>query len=56
MKRWPLTLRGTGAAVLGVLCFALAHEFKVTELLYVSVLLTGGRRCEHRDALSDASQ
>lgn len=39
MKRWPLTLRGTGAAVLGVLCFVLAHEFKVTELLYVSVLL-----------------
>jgi uncharacterized protein (DUF58 family) len=39
MKRWPLTLRGTGAAALGVLCFVLAHEFKITELLYVSVLL-----------------
>jgi len=39
MHRWPLTLRGTGAAVLGVLCFLLAHEFKITELLYVSVLL-----------------
>jgi uncharacterized protein (DUF58 family) len=39
MKRWPLTLRGTGAVALGVLCFVLAHEFKITELLYVSVLL-----------------
>jgi uncharacterized protein (DUF58 family) len=39
MDRWPLTLRGTGAAALGVLCFVLAHEFKITELLYVSVLM-----------------
>lgn len=39
MNRWPLTLRGTGAVVLGVLCFVLAHEFVVTELIYVSVLL-----------------
>ncbi len=39
MDRWPLTLRGTGAVVLGVLCFVLAHEFTVTELLYVSVLM-----------------
>lgn len=39
MDRWPLTLRGTGAVVLGVVCFILAHEFVVPELIYVSVLL-----------------
>ncbi len=39
MRRWPFTLRGTGALVLGILCFALAHEFKIVELLYLSVLL-----------------
>lgn len=39
MSRWPLTLRGTGAVALGMLCFVLAHEFAITELLYVSVLM-----------------
>ena len=39
MRRWPLTLRGTGAVALGLLCFVFAHEFDITELLYVSVLL-----------------
>jgi len=39
VNRWPLTLRGTGAVVLGILCFVLAHEFVVPELIYVSVLL-----------------
>jgi len=39
MRSWPLTLRGTGAVALGVLCFLLAHEFNIPELLYVCVLL-----------------
>lgn len=39
LKSWPLTLRGTGAVALAVTAFVLAHEFNVTELLYVAVLL-----------------
>lgn len=39
MNGWPLTVRGTGAAVLAIACFFAAHAFKVTELLYISVLL-----------------
>jgi len=39
MKLWPLTPRGTGAVLLGLLCFVLAHEFKITELIYISILL-----------------
>lgn len=39
MTRWPLTVRGTGAAVLSVLCFVLAREFRIAELVYVGVLL-----------------
>ncbi|WP_298744725.1 DUF58 domain-containing protein [uncultured Microbacterium sp.] len=39
MTRWPLTVRGTGAALLSLLCFVLAHEFRITELIYVGVLL-----------------
>jgi uncharacterized protein (DUF58 family) len=39
VRSWPLTLRGTGAVVLALAAFVLAHEFAVTELLYVSVLL-----------------
>lgn len=39
MRVWPLTLRGTGAVLLGILCFILAYEFTITELLYVSALL-----------------
>lgn len=39
MTRWPLTPRGTGAVLLGVLAFALAHVFSVPALLFVSVLL-----------------
>lgn len=39
MTRWPLTVRGTGAALLSLLCFVLAHEFRLTELIYVGVLL-----------------
>lgn len=42
MSRWPLTLRGTGAVVLAIVCFIVAHEIKVTELLYVSALLLVG--------------
>jgi len=39
MKVWPLTIRGTGAVLLGLACFVLAHAYKITELLYVCVLL-----------------
>ncbi|MBN9177900.1 MAG: DUF58 domain-containing protein [Microbacterium sp.] len=39
MSRWPLTARGTGAAVLALVAFIGAHAFQITELLYVSVLL-----------------
>jgi uncharacterized protein (DUF58 family) len=37
---WPLTLRGTGAAVLAVACFVLAHEIGLVELVYFGVLLS----------------
>ena len=40
MSRWPLTARGTGAALLALAAFIGAHAFRVTELLYVSALLT----------------
>ena len=40
MSRWPLTARGTGAALLAFAAFIGAHAFQVTELLYVSALLT----------------
>ncbi len=39
MTRWPLTLRGTGAAALGLVCFVLAHEYAIPELIYIGVLL-----------------
>ena len=39
MSRWPLTVRRTGAVLLAVLCFIVAHAAKITELLYVSALL-----------------
>ncbi|MFS0866690.1 DUF58 domain-containing protein [Microbacterium sp. 179-B 1A2 NHS] len=39
MTRWPLTLRGTGAVLLGVLSFALAHAFSVPALVFFAVLL-----------------
>lgn len=39
MSRWPLTIRGTGAVLFGVLCFVLAGEFVVEELLYVGALM-----------------
>ena len=35
MSRWPLTARGTGAALLAFAAFIGAHAFQVTELLYV---------------------
>ena len=38
-SRWPLTPRGTGALALSVVAFIVAHEAKVIELLYLSVLL-----------------
>ncbi|WP_396667865.1 DUF58 domain-containing protein [Microbacterium sp. R86528] len=39
VRWWPLTARGTGALALSGVCFALAHELGVTELLYFGVLL-----------------
>ncbi|GAA1638514.1 DUF58 domain-containing protein [Microbacterium flavum] len=40
MSRFPLTARGTGAAVLAFTAFVAAHAFQITELLYISALLT----------------
>lgn len=37
---WPLTLRGTGALVLATVCFVVAQEVGLPELLYFAVLLT----------------
>jgi uncharacterized protein (DUF58 family) len=40
MRRlWPLTVRGTGALVLAVVCFVLAGEIGVVELVYFGILL-----------------
>lgn len=38
---WPLTLRGSGAAVLAVAAFVVAQRGGIPELLYFSVLLAG---------------
>ena len=38
-RRWPLTLRGTGAVALGTLCLVLARELGVVELTYLGILL-----------------
>jgi len=38
-SRWPLTVRGTGAALLAVACVVLAQRFALAELLYLAVLL-----------------
>ncbi len=40
MSRWPLTARGTGAAVLAVACFIGAQTFTLSALRYVGALLT----------------
>ena len=39
MTRWPLTLRGTGAVLLGLLSFVLAGAFTIPALLFFGVLL-----------------
>ncbi|WP_169580993.1 MULTISPECIES: DUF58 domain-containing protein [Microbacterium] len=40
MRRlWPLTVRGTGALILAILCLVMANEFGVTELMYFGILL-----------------
>lgn len=39
MSAWPLTLRGTGALVLAVVCGVLAQRFGIVELAYVGALL-----------------
>lgn len=40
MRRvWPLTVRGTGALVLGIVCFIVAGEASVAELMYFGILL-----------------
>ena len=38
-SRWPLTFRGTGAALLAAACLVLAQRFALAELLYLAVLL-----------------
>lgn len=39
MTRWPLTARGTGAILLGILSFVIAGAFSVPALLFFGVLL-----------------
>ena len=40
MRRlWPLTVRGTGALILAVVCFVAASEAGVAELVYFGILL-----------------
>lgn len=39
MTRWPLTARGTGAALLGLMCFVLAPMFSIPALVFFGVLL-----------------
>lgn len=39
-RAWPLTVRGTGALVLAIACFVLAHEFGIVELQYFGILLS----------------
>lgn len=40
MRRvWPLTVRGTGAVILAVVCFIVAGETGLVELMYFGVLL-----------------
>ena len=36
---WPLTIRGTGAVVLGIACFILAGELALPVLTYFALLL-----------------
>ena len=38
-SRWPLTFRGTGAALLAAACLVLAQRFALAELVYLAVLL-----------------
>ena len=40
MRRlWPLTLRGTGALAIAVVCFVVANEVGIVELMYFGILL-----------------
>jgi uncharacterized protein (DUF58 family) len=40
MRRlWPLTVRGTGALVLALVCFVVANEAGIPELMYFGILL-----------------
>lgn len=40
MRRlWPLTVRGTGALILAVVCFVTANEVGIVELMYFGLLL-----------------
>ncbi|WP_431798985.1 DUF58 domain-containing protein [Microbacterium kunmingense] len=38
-RLWPLTLRGTGAALLALVCFIVANEVGIPELIYFGMLL-----------------
>ncbi|MCR2799671.1 DUF58 domain-containing protein [Microbacterium sp. zg-Y818] len=38
-RLWPLTIRGTGAMLLGLVCLVVAADRGVVELLYVAMLL-----------------
>ncbi len=40
MRRlWPLTVRGTGALILAIVCFVVSSETAVVELMYFGILL-----------------
>jgi uncharacterized protein (DUF58 family) len=40
MRRlWPLTVRGTGAVALAIVCFIVANEVGISELMYFGILL-----------------
>ncbi|MET0861683.1 MAG: DUF58 domain-containing protein [Microbacterium sp.] len=40
MRRlWPLTVRGTGALVIAIVCFVVANEAGIVELMYFGILL-----------------
>ena len=39
LSHWPLTLRGTGAVAVSIVCIVLAQRFALAELLYLATLL-----------------
>ena len=50
-RRWPLTLRGTGALVLSVVALVVAQRAAIPELLYFGVLMAALVACAAASAL-----